>query len=720
MSKSELASRLANLQGVTNEDHNEVQDEVQTVLHELEVSQIELEVQNRELNESRSIIDEARERYLNLYDFAPVGYLTLDRFGVIKEINITAANLLGADRQKLLNRSLAQKIVNSDVATFRELFINSAEGEKRVSGLVHFRRSNQDNLPVQLISTCTRELGTGELVFRTVITDLSERVHSDNERQKLMDRIEMSRQELLEFVMKSPAPMAILSGPEHVFTLANTPYIEFVGRDVIGLPVRDVFSDSENRIFLPHLDSVFQTGKGYVGREVFFSKPLANGDVEDHFLNVNFTAFRDNEGKIKGVLVFGQDVTDQVHARKKLEAEKDRDRNMQKILKNEMVGAVRASETKSAFLANMSHEIRTPLGAILGFTDLIVNPKTSQEDRVEYSKIIRRNGKALSRIIDDILDLSKVEAGRLELEYIDFNIRVLVEEITELFLESAKKKNVSLNVEIDPHTPDVINCDPTRIRQILVNLVGNAVKFTSRGSILVRLEPVFNEARLSCIRFVIKDSGIGMTSEQAQKLFEPFSQADNTMTRKFGGTGLGLVLSRRLARALGGDVSILNCAPKKGCTFIATAKAQEVLTSTAVPTEYVTDSSINSELKLKILLVEDSPDNQIMIRRLLANAGMIVDIANNGVEGVEMAGLNNYDVVLMDMQMPVLDGYAATKQLRQDGYTKPIVALTAHAMLEERTRTLESGCNAHLTKPINLRLLIDTIARVQTANRQVH
>lgn len=167
-------------------------------------------------------------------------------------------------------------------------------------------------------------------------------------------------------------------------------------------------------------------------------------------------------------------------------------------------------------------------------------------------------------------------------------------------------------------------------------------------------------------------------------------------------------------------MSISNCAPKKGCTFIATAKAQEVVASTAVPPEYVPDFSINKELKLKILLVEDSPDNQILIRRLLANAGMIVDIANNGVEGVEMAELNNYDVILMDMQMPVLDGYAATKQLRQDGYTKPIVALTAHAMLEERTKTLESGCDAHLTKPINLRLLIDTIARVQTANRQVH
>lgn len=395
-----------------------------------------------------------------------------------------------------------------------------------------------------------------------------------------------------------------------------------------------------------------------------------------------------------------QDVTERVQA--KIELEKA------------MLEAQKANQTKSLFLANMSHEIRTPLGAILGFTDLLKDENLGFEDRNKFLDIISRNGKALTKIIDDILDLSKVEAGTLELELIEFDVKGLVSEVASLFHDAAASKNIELKTAVHLSMPQLVNSDPTRIRQILINLIGNAVKFTTKGSISIDAEPKFKNGTLVAIDFTVHDTGIGMSSEQIEKIFAPFAQADSSTTRKFGGSGLGLDLSRRLARALGGDVNIIETESRKGCTFLATvdAKAPDISSQPILADKYKV-SPIPAHNISNVLLVEDSIDNQRLVKLLLSKAGIKVDIANNGAEGVEMAVRNDYDVVLMDMQMPVLDGYAATVQLRNDGYVKPIIALTAHAMLEDCSRILELGCDAYLTKPINARLLIETLDRVK-------
>ncbi len=372
--------------------------------------------------------------------------------------------------------------------------------------------------------------------------------------------------------------------------------------------------------------------------------------------------------------------------------------------------AKRANQSKSSFLANMSHEIRTPLGAILGFTELL-NEASSPQERDHYTRIISRNGKALTKIIDDILDLSKVEAGRLEVEKTSFDIIALISDVRELFSEILENKKLLFAVVFDSRIPNLIRSDPTRIRQILINLIGNAVKFTFHGEIKMNVEPLYLGNKLTQIQITIRDTGVGMSAEQRIQLFEPFSQADNSSTRKFGGSGLGLVLSRRLAKALGGNVWVESSVLTKGSTFVTVVDASA---SNEAPggIEVADDEYKKSMSKhLKVLLVEDSPDNQMLVERILVRAGMDVEIAKNGQEAVDLVKTGTYDVILMDMQMPVLDGYAATTQLRKSGYSKPVIALTAHAMAEERRRTFNAGCDAHLTKPLDFAKLVKTISQ---------
>lgn len=393
------------------------------------------------------------------------------------------------------------------------------------------------------------------------------------------------------------------------------------------------------------------------------------------------------------------DVTDQ----KKLQSDLQQAKNLAEI----------ASEAKSAFLANMSHEIRTPLGAILGFTDLLQNLDLSAYDRQQYLAIISKSGKALTRVIDDILDLSKVEAGRLEFEMVVFSFNQLIEEVKDLFSESAKIKDINLQFCIDSSVPDLIKSDPVRLRQILLNIVGNAIKFTQSGEVTVKVRTEYNEdISKKIVVIYVKDSGPGLTQEQQQRLFYPFTQADISTTRNYGGTGLGLILSRRLAEALGGNVTITHSEPGVGSEFKISVTVEKIkMSAESQPMIVPVVSDDKPQLRgAKILLVEDSLDNQLLIQLYLDKNGANITIANNGYEGVQKALSEDFDVVLMDIQMPGMDGYSAICELKKKGYTKPIIALTAHAMDEERKRTKAAGFSGHLTKPLNTTELISTVA----------
>jgi signal transduction histidine kinase/ActR/RegA family two-component response regulator len=390
-----------------------------------------------------------------------------------------------------------------------------------------------------------------------------------------------------------------------------------------------------------------------------------------------------------------------------------------------------ASQAKSEFLANMSHEIRTPMTAILGFTDLLLDPAQTSEEKIERIGVIRSNGEHLLRLINDILDISKIEAGKMTVEAVETSPLQVAEEVVSLMQVRARGHGVELRSECVLPLPR-FKSDPLRLRQVLTNLVGNAIKFTERGDVILRIlmEPdpapgADNAKRV--VKFEVIDTGIGMTPEQMERLFQPFSQADASTTRRFGGTGLGLTISRRLVSMLGGTIGIRS-EFGKGTTITVTLDVEpagELITSrdnqgaegaTRAASHRDEMGKPSVQLQGRILFAEDGPDNQKLISFHLRRAGAEVTVVGNGVLAVQeaMRSLRDgkpYGLVLMDMQMPELDGYGATTQLRQQGWKGPIVALTAHAMSGDRERCLQVGCDDYLTKPIDRHDLLTRSAR---------
>ncbi|RYZ52282.1 MAG: response regulator, partial [Proteobacteria bacterium] len=376
--------------------------------------------------------------------------------------------------------------------------------------------------------------------------------------------------------------------------------------------------------------------------------------------------------------------------------------------------AERANQTKSFFLANMSHEIRTPLSAILGFTELLKEEDIPPLEKSQYLDTITRNGVALTKIIDDILDLAKVESGKLDVEKIDFSFFDLIDDVMDLFRERSRGKGLFLRFHIAKDTPNRIYSDPTRLRQILINIVGNAVKFTEFGGITIEVSTSHQNDRSLRYRIAVIDTGVGLSAEQRSRLFEPFMQADNSTTRKFGGTGLGLALSQRLAAALGGEITIEENRILRGSVFIISFLAEIRADQVELERDQLKVSQAEAVASgklsgLYVLVADDSPDNLFLAKRILTKNGAKVKTVANGSEAVTVALEEHFDVILMDIQMPVMDGYEATRALREAGYARPIIALTAHAMAEERAKSIQAGCNGHLTKPLNQGDLVEGI-----------
>ena len=377
------------------------------------------------------------------------------------------------------------------------------------------------------------------------------------------------------------------------------------------------------------------------------------------------------------------------------------------------------SRAKSEFLANMSHEIRTPMTAILGYADLLIESEQTQEERQMHVRTIRRNGDHLLAIINDILDLSKIEAGKLRIERIQTSPMQILEHVASLMRVRASEKHLGFHVEVLGAIPETISSDPTRLRQILLNLTGNAVKFTLTGELRITMQMATSaSAEHPRLKIAITDSGIGMRKEQIDTLFVAFSQADASTTRRFGGTGLGLVITRHLAQLLGGDVTVQS-RYGEGSTFevtIATGPLQGVrMLDTREQERADLDPKVEvtrtGPISARVLLAEDGPDNQRLISLFLRRAGATVTVAGNGriacefVERAAAAG-EPFDVILMDMQMPEMDGYAAAGELRKKGHRTPIIALTAHAMEGDREKCIAAGCSDYATKPIQRERLL--------------
>lgn len=423
-------------------------------------------------------------------------------------------------------------------------------------------------------------------------------------------------------------------------------------------------------------------------RKIIFKekKPLSyenknySKDGNEHWVLTSLTPILDEHGNVEKIISIDSDITWQKKAEK----------------------------VKEQFLTNMSHEIRTPMNAIIGFTNLLLKSQHNK-DSTQYLKAIKASGENLLVIINDILDYSKLESGKATFESIDFSLSQLIIMFVELMLPKAEEKSIKLSTEIDKHIPEFLIGDPTRLTQILINLVGNAIKFTNKGEVKVHVTSLNENGNEIELNFSVSDTGIGIPEESLTKIFESFTQASNDTTRKYGGTGLGLSITKQLIELQGGTISV-NSVINEGSNFEFKLKFQKYFKShravSVINEEYAEEFPLKG---VRVLLVEDNSFNQILAAKILENWHCIVEIASNGKIAVEKAEENQFDIILMDIQLPEMDGYEATHYIRNrissPKCNVPIIAMTAHAFISEIDKCLNAGMNDYISKPFNETIL---------------
>ncbi|HTH57545.1 MAG TPA: ATP-binding protein [Cyclobacteriaceae bacterium] len=393
-----------------------------------------------------------------------------------------------------------------------------------------------------------------------------------------------------------------------------------------------------------------------------------------------------------GINMLGDELEQSTTSRQELE----RERNLLKEAKQQ---AEEANLAKSRFLANMSHEIRTPLNGILGLTQVMMT-EVANPEHLKYLEMIHYSGKNLTQIINDILDFSKIESGKLELENLNFNFGKIINNEIERYRFLAKQKGLYLTCEIDNSVPQEVIGDQVRISQVVNNLISNSIKFTSQGGISVNFSTVESKEREVLIQCTISDTGIGIAKEAQTRIFQSFDQADTSVTRKYGGTGLGLSIVKNLVELMGGTISVqspFNSIMSSGSCFTFTLRLQTPVANVDAPKVVADATSLKKPVQ--ILVVDDNPVNLLVARKMIEKFGAVVITADNGATAIKLTQSIDFDLILMDLQMPVLDGFGAAREIRNLNYKKPIIALSASAYKEDIENSLDAGMNGHLHKP---------------------
>ncbi len=675
---------------------------------------------------------------------SPLAIITLDPEGRVRSWNDAAERIFGWTREEAVGQMLPY-VADEQMDTFAALRKQMLDG--KTFSQLELTRQRKDGSPidVRIATAPIRDREGRATAVVAVLEDITE--------QKRAEAAQAEQKALLEAIYRNAPLVLMVVDRERRVRQVNGFASQFVGRsteEMLGLrggeALRCVYAlDHEDGcgfgemcqqcIIRNTVLATLEHGTTHLQVEASYSF-LLDGETHDSTLLLSTTPI-DVRGEHMA-LVTMQDISERKRnevelALSKMELERANRELQHSIARAEQlaVAAEAATVAKSEFLANMSHEIRTPMTAILGFAKLAQDGcpaqcEFGQGTNRECLATITRNGEHLLQLLNDILDLSKVEAGRLAVERIDVSPLKLTVEVASLIRVRSDAKGLELRVEFDGLIPETIRTDPTRLRQILLNLLGNAIKFTEQGcvSLLVRMAAASAEG--PALAFDVVDTGVGMTAAETAVLFQPFSQADTSTTRRFGGTGLGLAVSKRLAEALGGDIQLVETRPGAGSRFrlsVATgpldgivmldvhgrAAQQQPQGTPATP------QTVNLQAA-HILLAEDGVDNQRLIVHLLNKAGADVVLVEDGKLAAESAlaardAGKPFDVVLMDMQMPVMDGYEATALLRREGYEGPIIALTAHAMEGDRQKCLNAGCDDYLSKPMNRTVLLETVAR---------
>jgi PAS domain S-box-containing protein len=644
-----------------------------------------------------------------IFSSANFSSIATDAKGVIQIFNVGAERMLGyaaaevmnkitpadiSDPQELIARA---KTLSAELATpitpgFEALVFKASRGIEDIYELTYIRKDGS-RFPAVVSVTALRDAQDAIIGYLLIGTDNTARKLVEEEQKKSDQRLR-DQQFYTRSLIESNIDAIMTTDPSGIITDVNKQMEALTNRtrdELIGAPFKDYFTDPERA------DAAIKLVLSEKSVSDYELTALAR-DGKETVVSYNATTFYDRNRTLKGVFAAARDVTE----RKRVEGE----------LQQAKAAAESASQTKSDFLASMSHEIRTPMNSIMGIADLLAKTSLTSEQN-KYVQIFRRAGDNLLNLINDILDLSKVEASQLELEQTNFSLNEHLEIVTEMVAARANEKELTLVCEIAPNVPTDLVGDPTRLRQVLLNLLGNAIKFTQSGEVSLRVELNADPSNPTALRFIVSDTGIGISDDKLGQVFERFTQADSSTTRRFGGSGLGLTISKRLVELMGGRIWV-ESEVGKGSAF-AFAVPFEIWTGANRPMAVPVGTNPEPPLPaLRILLADDSPDNCTITIAYLEDTPYQVEIAETGAIACQMFKAGHYDLVLMDRQMPVLDGLTATRTIRaweqaNDKSPTPIIALTASALKGDREMCLAAGCTAFLTKPIKEEVLLQAI-----------
>jgi PAS domain S-box-containing protein len=557
-------------------------DDAQRLLHELQIHQVELEMQNEALRQKQAELEASRDRYVDLYDFAPVGYFTLNANGMIEEINLAAAKLLGMEREDLLHRRFTSLVIAEDQNRWLLLFLTVMKQDGKGSVEVSLQR--RDGTVFQALLDCRRAIvGAGDTAIRIALTDISERKRIEAELAQHQNHLE----------------------------------------------------------------------------QMVFARTAELAQAKD--------------------------------------------------------AAEAANRAKSIFLANMSHELRTPMNGVMGMTDLALR-RAIDPKQIDWLNKSQGAAKHLMAVLNDVLDISQIESERLTLEEKNFSLAQAIDEVLQMQAVPAQAKGLQLSSEIDAALPDLLCGDAMRVKQILINFTGNAIKFSERGQITVRASALEEDSSSVMLKIEVSDHGIGISPEQQARLFHAFTQADGSMNRKYGGNGLGLIICKRIALLMGGDAGVVS-EEGVGSTFWVTLRIRWAvagqIVDNSLPSEPARDVLARQFAGVRVLVAEDDPVCRELNLILLEAAGLAPEAVNDGREAVEKARGGGYAMILMDVQMPVMDGLEATRIIRKlPGLAAiPILAMTANAFEDDRSACVAAGMNAHIGKPLEPEVMYATVLK---------
>ena len=675
-------------------------------------------------HEAQARLEASQSRLQAITDSAWDAILMMDPQGRISYWNPAAEAILGYAGVEAMGRDLHALLAPQRYHAAQQQampeFVRSGRGGA-IGKTTELAARRKDGTEITVSLSLSAALLHGQWHAVGVLRDITD--------QKRVEGAVRESAERFELLVES-SPDAIFVQTDGRFRYVNRAAVKLFGavgpEDLLSRPVMERFHPQVHDAIRARIQQLNEQRRAVPrAEEIFLRLDGSEVPVEVSAVPVHY------EGS-NGALVFVRDITDRKRSEEMLQANVEELEAANRALEEFNELAESATRAKSEFLANMSHEIRTPMTAILGFADLLLGESDvdrAPPERIEAIRTIQRNGKYLLGLINEILDLSKIEAGKLDVERIACSPTQVLSEVVSLMRIRADAKNLPLRLAYENPIPASIQSDPVRLRQVLINLVGNAIKFTETGSVSVVARLVERIGVSPLLEIDVIDTGIGMTREQIARLFRPFSQADSSTTRRFGGTGLGLTISKRLAEMLGGNITVRSL-PGCGSTFrvavetgelegVAFVQSPDVRATVGSPVVRRSDDP-SRRIEGRILLAEDGPDNQRLIGFLLRKAGADVTVADNGRIAFEQAMAaaargEPFDVILMDMQMPEMDGYEATRLLRAEGYLGPIIALTAHAMEGDEEKCQAAGCDEYLTKPIDRATLVNTIHHQLTA-----